>query len=276
MINKWKLFTLIIIFILIHPLLVGVLFSISEFNFSMLSHILDGLLFEYLSNTMVVLLFTLLFTSVIGYSLAYYMSFYKIKHKKILNILIILPLAIPTYIGAYTYGMMFSHTGVFSFLPFSIMNKVGLIFIYTIFLYPYIYIICRTYFMNFPKNIYDNALLLSGSSFERFKKIIFPMSKYTLISGMLLVSFEVLGEFGAANYFGVNVFSNAIYRSWIIAGDFSTALFLSINLLIIVSIFLYLYSKMKKRVDASQKSGGINCMTPSSRLKKIIYISILV
>src|SRR5699024_253970 len=71
-----------------------------------------------------------------------------------------------------------------------------------------------------------------------FSKVILPISKAAIFSGMILVGLEVLGDFGVVQYFGVPTFATAIFKSWISFKDFDSAIRLSGIMIIVVFILL--------------------------------------
>ena len=89
------------------------------------------------------------------------------------------------------------------------------------------------------------------SQFQTFFKIILPISRVSIFSGLFLITMEVLNEYGAVKYFGVNTFTSGIFRSWYSMEDINTASILAVCLLIIVSIFFLLerYSTSKYRYN---------------------------
>src|SRR5699024_10745150 len=94
----------------------------------------------------------------IGLVLAWIIAAYEFPFRKQFKWLLIIPLAIPPYIAAYTYSTMTSYTGViqsffrnhfdYQFTPgaIEIMSLRGAIFVLTLFLYPYVYMIALNYF----------------------------------------------------------------------------------------------------------------------------------
>jgi len=74
-------------------------------------HIKDTVLFEYIYNTLYVMIGVGLLTTVIGFTSAYLTSFYTFTFSKFFDYGLILPFAIPTYIIAFMYNGMFGITG---------------------------------------------------------------------------------------------------------------------------------------------------------------------
>ena len=121
---------------------------------------------------------------------------------------------------------------------------------------------CPNY-INISKN-------LGMSQFKTFFKIIIPISRVSIFSGLFLIIMEVLNEYGAVKYFGVNTFTSGIFRSWNSMGDVDTAKILAVCLLILVSLFFilerYNSSKYKYNYKPNDNISGTYNVGKSLRL----------
>ena len=106
-------------------------------------------------------------------------------------------------------------------------------------LFPYVYTVSRVSFSLLGSNYINLARNLGLSSFKTFYKIILPLSRPAILSGLFLVLMEVLNEYGAVKYFGVNTFTTGIFRAWFSMNDVTTAIQLSIVLLTVVFIIFF-------------------------------------
>ena len=106
-------------------------------------------------------------------------------------------------------------------------------------LYPYIYTACRLSFSLIGANYIELSKSLGMSKSKTFFKIVIPISRVSIFSGLFLVVMEVLNEYGAVKYFGVNTFTSGIFRSWYSMQDVETASLLAVFLFFTVLIFLF-------------------------------------
>ncbi len=214
-------------------------------------HIKTYLLKDYITNTLVIIGFTGVFTVLIGSGLAWLISAYDFPGRRIFNWALILPLTIPPYIGAYTYNGILNYTGVVQrglrnvlevqVNPkwLGIMNIQGAIFIFAVFLFPYVYTVTRAFLTNQSASLIENARLLGKNSLEIFVQVVLPISRGAILGGMTLVIFEVLNDYGVVSYFGVQTFSTAIFKAWFSMGDIDTAVKLSgVLMTIVISVLL--------------------------------------
>ena len=137
-------------------------------------------------------------------------------------------------------------------------------------LYPYLYTACRISFSLIGSNYINISKNLGMSQFKTFFKIIIPISRVSIFSGLFLIIMEVLNEYGAVKYFGVNTFTSGIFRSWNSMGDVDTAKILAVCLLILVSLFFilerYNSSKYKYNYKPNDNISGTYNVGKSLRL----------
>ncbi len=239
-----------------------------------------NLLLDYTFNTFYLIFITAFFSLLFGIIPAWLISNFKFRSRNFLDIVLYLPLAIPSYIMAFTYSDILSYTGpIQSFLRqnfYSIsvffnqdylqIEVLGIIL--ALALYPYIYTVSRVSFSLVGSNYINVSKNLGLSSFRTFYKIILPLSRPAIFSGLFLVLMEVLNEYGAVKYFGVNTYTTGIFRAWFSMGDVGTAIQLSIILLIVVFSFFYLekyynsktkfYYKTNSKIQSKNKLVGLN------------------
>lgn len=190
-------------------------------------------------------------TVTIGLSLAWLVTAYDFPGRRFFRWALLLPLALPPYIAAYTYTNMFSYTGIvqrtlrltFGLQPnpkwFGIVSMRGAIFVLTLCLFPYIYLITRTFLERQSASYIENALLLGHRGPSIFFRVVLPVARPAIVGGLILVLFEVLSDYGVTSYYGIPTFSTAIFQTWFGMYDVDSALRLAAWLMIVViSLFL--------------------------------------
>ena len=248
------------------------------------SYLWDNLLVEYSIDTLYLVSITSFFSLIFGVIPAWFISTNNFKGKNFYDIMLYLPLAIPAYIMAFTYSDVLSYTGPIQsfarkYFPelSELLNQdylqieiLGIIMALS--LYPYIYTACRLSFSLIGSNYIDLSKSLGISSTKTFFKIIIPLSRVSIFSGLFLVVMEVLNEYGAVKYFGVNTFTSGIFRSWYSMQDIETASLLAVILFFVVVVFFFaerwINSKFKFNYQPNTKK-FINDEISSS--KKILY-----
>lgn len=251
--NSWNVSAFFIVAIISIPAL-NILFGAFARPTENWQHIQQYLLTDYIVNTIVLFAFTGLFASLIGVSLAYITTVFDFPLKNFFRWALILPLSIPAYIGAYTYSGMVDYTGsvtkALSYLfgkkiLIDIMSIPGAIFIFSIFLFPYVYIISRSYFTNYTASLIESARMLGKNYWQTFYSVVLPISRGVIASGCSLVLMEVANDYGVVNYFGINTFSIAIFKVWFGMNDIGAAIRLCLYLMGFVLFIITLEKLMR-------------------------------
>ncbi|MFC0469695.1 ABC transporter permease [Halalkalibacter kiskunsagensis] len=271
--NIWAILSLLFVSIILIPnFLIGFqLFTEPNENWQ---HIKDYLLRNYIYNTLVIVTFTGIATTIIGVSLAWFITMYKFPLRNFLKWGLILPLAIPPYIGAYAYHGLLNYTGVIQTKLrntydisvnqsyFNIMTLQGAIFIFTLFLFPYVYTITKSFLQNQSSSIVENAKLLGDNSFETFFRVIIPISRAAIVGSVTLVVLEVLNDYGVVSYFGIQTFSTAIFRTWYGMKDLDSALKLAGTLMFLVIFILVIEKVIRGRKQYSYSNSKVRPIEP--------------
>ena len=249
--DKVAVFLFLLIF---SPILFLLVESFNQDTESLL-YLFKNLLFEYSVNTIYLVLITSFFSLVIGIIPAWYVSNYQFAGRIIVDLILYLPLAIPTYIMAFTYSELLSFTGPFKITyDFLQIEILGILLAFS--LYPYIYSVSRISFSLFGSRYYDMAKNLGLNGYQTILKVVLPLSRPAIFSGLFLVVMEVLNEYGAVKYFGVNTYTIGIFRSWNSMNDSGAAIQLSSILLFIVAFLFFIekYFNHNKRFSFSKNT----------------------
>lgn len=204
-------------------------------------HIYTYLLPNYTVNTLQLILGVGILSVVLGVVPAYIVARRVFVGSKVLQWLLVLPLAVPNYITAYAYAGFFENGGTLHRwlgVYFDVMGIPGLTVVLATSLYPYVYLAARAFFSESMQSQLQAARMLGYTGFETFRKVALPMSRPAVAAGLLLVLMEVVSDYGASHYFGVQTFSTAIFRSWFSLHEPQTALFLSAILCCIVIVLI--------------------------------------
>ncbi len=213
-------------------------------------HLSETRLPLYFYHTILLLLGVGGLTVVIGVVTAWWVSTFEFPGRKIFEWLLILPLSIPTYIMAYAYTGLVDSTGtltrwsegIFGVAPsgrwVDLMNLPGAIFILSMSLFPYVYLITRASFARQFSNFYDAAAVLGKSHTTIFFRIGLPLARPAIAAGTALAGMEVLNDYGAVQYLGVPTFTTGIFSAWFSLGDITTAIYLAAILMAFVFLLI--------------------------------------
>lgn len=217
-------------------------------------HLYHNLLSGYFVDTLFLLLGVAVATFVLGVSTAWIVTNFNFPGRRYFEWLLILPLSFPGYIMAYTYVGLLDYTGpILSFFRnkmnwqmegslLDIMNLPGAIFILSITLFPYVFLISRASFLQQSRAYQEAAAILGKGRWQTFFKVALPLARPAIAGGIALACMEVLNDYGVVKYFGVNTFTTGIFRAWFSLGDSTSAIYLAAILLVFVFVILYLES----------------------------------
>jgi iron(III) transport system permease protein len=246
----WLGFATFFSILVLLPLLT-IFISISQPVASGWEELFDNLISLYATNTAILAFGVSAFCLLFAVLPAWFIANYQFPFSKSLKWMMVLPLSIPTYIIAFLYGDIFSYGGEFYSIVyalfgvgirdvyFDIFKIYYLIPILSSVLYPYIYLSALDSFENNNKTFIESAQLLGKSKPFIFRKIAIPLSRPAIASGLFLVNMELLNDYGAMDYFGVQTFTTGIFRTWFGMNDLGSSLRLALILFSITFLFIY-------------------------------------
>lgn len=216
-----------------------------------LNHFFKYLFFKFIKDTAIISFGVLFLSLVLGISTAYFVANYNFYFSKLLEKLLILPFGIPAYILAFVYVGIMDFNGFFhQIFGFRIdfFNHLGVIFVLSFSLYPYIYLFAKTAFKSEAITAYEVAKNLGYSEFRIFTRVAIISARPAIFSASLLVLMETLSDYGASAYLGVDTFSAGIFKLWYDLSDVYSSTLLSGILMLFVFILMYVdYCYKNKR-----------------------------
>ncbi|HLS11727.1 MAG TPA: ABC transporter permease subunit, partial [Flavobacteriaceae bacterium] len=134
------------------------------------------------------------------------------------------------------------------------------------------------FFLNQANNLLEASKMLGVGERKTFFRLMLPLARPAIIAGLVLVLMEVLNDYGAATYYGVNTFTTGIFRSWFSLGEPQTAVYLSaLLILIIFALILFEKWQVRKVKFTSSKADGSHIVRkrPKGAMQWIIFIAVI-
>ena len=168
-------------------------------------------------------------TLLIGTGTAWLVTMYRFPGRSVFQWLLLLPLAIPTYIIAYCYLELFDYSGTLQtalrhiftwqnakdcWFP-DIRSVGGAIFVMSMVLYPYVYITARASFLTQSVCVLEVGRTLGRNAAATFFEVALPLARPALAAGVALALMETLNDIGAVEFFGVRTLTVAVYDTWL-------------------------------------------------------------
>jgi len=267
--NIWYLSSLLISLLVAIPI-ITVFSSFFETTGDYSLILQNTFLFDYIFNSLKLLVGVLILTFIIGVGCAYLVSFYDFPGVNFFKWALILSFAVPSYIYAYSLTAFFENYGT----AFSILKNlfwdgnynsyipkfdgmIGAIISISFSLFGYVYVLTRASFHYQSQNLIELGKNLGFSKKKSFLKIILPSARPAIVAGLSLVAMETLSDFGSVSFFGISTLTTGIYNSWISFDDLALANRLSFYLLIfILGLFVIENLSRKKAQYHTPAKGG--------------------
>jgi iron(III) transport system permease protein len=203
----------------------------------------------------------------LGVGAGWLVAAYEFPGRRVLEVAMILPLAMPAFVLAYAYtdfldtsgplqGWLRAVTGwsigEYWFPP--VRSLPGAALFLSLALYPYVYMLARNAFAERSESLAEAARSLGMPAPLVWWRVTWPVARPAVVAGLTLVVMETLADFGTVNFFAVDTFSAGIYRAWQGLGDRSAAARLSIVLLAAVLVLVWIERRQRGRMAFHARS----------------------
>lgn len=259
--NRWGFSIVMIALLMALPIMVIASFIFQPTNENW-QHLLDNLLSEYVVNSLLLMLGVSAGVLSMGVITAWLTSMCEFPARRYFSWALLLPLAIPAYIIAYTYTGLFDFSGPIQsqlrewfgweygdyWFP-EVRSLGGAISMLSLVLYPYVYMMSRAAFLEQSICVLEVSRTLGNTPLNSFFRVALPLARPAIVTGLSLALMETLADFGTVQYFGVDTFTTGIFRTWFGMGDSGTAAKLSAVLLsfVFALIMLERWSRSRAR-----------------------------
>ena len=192
-------------------------------------------------------------TLVLGTALAVLVSFFEFPGRRWVEWALVLPLAMPGYVFTlFALGLD---------VP-GIRSTGGAVCVFTLVLYPYVYLLARAAFLGQPRTLLEAARGLGMSRTRAIVRVGIPLARPAILGGVALALMEALADFGTVNLLGVRTFTDAIYRVWFEAFDRDAAMQLAALLASVTLTLLVLERLARGRARHAQLAATGDVIRP--------------
>ncbi|MDR7038679.1 iron(III) transport system permease protein [Methylobacterium sp. BE186] len=211
-------------------------------------HLLEYVLPQAVLQTAGLLAGVGLAVTLIGTGAAWLVAAYDFPGRRLLEIGLLLPLAVPTYIVAFAYLDLLHplgpvQSGLRDLLGIAsprdlrlpeLRSLPGCILLLGFVLYPYVYLPTRALFLMQAANLLEAARTLGHSPRAVFARVALPMARPAVALGTSLALMEALNDIGAAEFLGVRTLTVQVYATWINRSDLPGAAQIALVMLLVV------------------------------------------
>ena len=245
-----------------------------------LLEMLQTVLPNYISTSLWLCLGVAIGVSLLGTLTAAAVTLFKFPGQSFFEWALLLPMAIPAYVVAYAYTDFFQFSGTFQNFIRTTWGLEGRVFpeirsvggamvVFTLALYPYVYLLARTALSERASHLMEAARLLGAPLRRRILKVALPLARPAIAAGVALALMETLADYGVSSYFGIQTFTAGIYKSWLVLDNRIAAAQLASLLLLVVLLLL----QFEKTAQSRMRFSNTKLSGTLSREAKAIELS---
>lgn len=264
----WLVAVVAILAIMLLPLAAVALLALRA-GHNVWPHLAGTVLPGALANTLILAAGASLVSLVAGTAAAWLVTMHRFPLRNLLDRLLILPLAMPTYIVAYCYvelldyagpvqstlRSLFGWTTVRDYWFPDIRSLPGAIFVFAAVLYPYVYLSARASFVQQSVCALEVARTLGRTPMGTFWSVALPLARPALAAGVALVVMETLNDLGAVQYLGIETLTASIYATWLQRSNLGGAAQLASVMLSLIVLFLLLERWLRRGAKSHHTTG---------------------
>ncbi|UXB10640.1 iron ABC transporter permease [Aeromonas dhakensis] len=248
----------------------ALVFSAFSADGDLFSHLADTVLFDYLANTLGLVVGVVLLSLLFGVPTAWLVAMCQVPGRRALQWALMLPMAMPSYIVAYVYTDLLDYSGPLQaglrqlfgwsspadyWFP-AIRSLGGAAWVLALVLFPYVYLLTRASFLEQSVSLIHSSRLLGCSPWQSFRRLSLPLARPAIMVAVSLVAMETLADFATVHFFAINTLTTAVYDTWLGYGSLATAAKLSCLMLLAVVLLIALERRSRSRQQVFQKSMG--------------------
>lgn len=259
---NWLMLISVFVALLLSLPVMVILTNVVTGQASVWQHLIDTVLVDYISSSLILMLGVGAGSLLLGVPTAWLTSVCRFPGHKWLAWALLLPLAVPAYIIAYTYTGLLDFAGPVQTIIrdltglsygdywfFEVRSLSGAIVMLSLVLYPYVYLMSRAAFLEQSANTLEVSRSLGYSHTKSFFKLALPLARPAIVAGVTLALMETLADYGTVKYFGVTSFTTGIMRTFNGFGDAAAASQLASVLLLFVTCLILMERYSRRRIS---------------------------
>lgn len=264
----WTVAVALILAVMLLPVVTILALAVSP-STGVWSHLLSTVLPGALWTTALLLAGVGGLTLAVGTGAAWVVTMYRFPGRALVDRLLVMPLAMPTYIVAYCYVELLDYAGPVQsavrtltgasgprdyWFP-EIRSLPGAIVVFTAVLYPYVYLSARASFVQQSVCALEVARTLGRTPLGAFWSVALPLARPALAAGVALALMECLNDLGAVQHLGVETLSASIYATWLQRSSLAGAAQIATAMLVFV-VLLFAAERLARGRAGSQHTTG--------------------
>lgn len=257
--DRWSAGALVIAIIVVLPIAAVLWFALTPTD-NIWPHLMATTFPRYLRNTVILMLSVGALTAVVGTMTAWLVTMYTFAGRRWLQWALLMPLAVPAYVGAYALVDFLEYAGPVQTALRGVMGwenaadyafpairtRTAAAIVLSASLYPYVYLLARAAFREQSGAGFEVARALGVGPFGRFFRVGLPLARPAIAAGVAVVMMETVNDFGTVDYFAVQTLTTGIFTVWLQGGNLGGAAQLATCVLGMI-VFLVVLEKVSRR-----------------------------
>ena len=238
-------------------------------------HLIATVLPGYVGQTLMLMAGVGIITLCVGTGTAWLVTVYSFPGRRSLEWLLLVPLAMPTYIIAYAYVDVLEYSGVVqtalravfgwqnarSYWFPEIRSLGGAIWVMSLVLYPYVFLTARAAFVQQSAGLIEASRTMGHTLGETFWSVALPLARPAIAVGVILALMEAMNDVGAVEYFGVETLTAGVYATWLQKSNLGGAAQISAVMLVFVFTLIIIERQARRGRRSHQTSGRTRVVT---------------
>lgn len=184
---------------------------------------------RYLGNSLFLAVAVASLSAAVGTGAAWFVTFYRFPLSRGLEWALLLPLAVPAYVGAYALTDFLEYAGPVQialreafgwtsardyWFP-EIRSRWAAVVVLSAALFPYVYLLTRAALREQSGCVYEVAQALGAGPVARFWRVGLPLARPAIAAGSAIVMMETISDFGVVEFFAVQTLTTGIFSVWL-------------------------------------------------------------
>ena len=223
-------------------------------------HLMATVMPRYMANTALMAAGTGALAAAMGAGAAWLVSMYDFPGRRVLEWGLLLPLAVPAYIGAYALADFLDYSGPVQtalrgsfgwssardyWFP-QVRSLEAAILVMAAAQYPYVYLLTRAALHEQSGSAYEVARALGTGGWGLFRRVGLPLARPAIVAGSAIAMMEAVADYGVVSYFGVQTLNTGIFTTWLERRNAGGAAQIACVILTVVAI-LALWERFGRR-----------------------------
>jgi len=220
---------------------------------------------ELLTNTVALAGTVALLTLLLGVSTAWVVTRFDFHGRRLWEVALVLPLAMPTYVLAYVYNYLLGFGGPVEHLwqtvagpqarIFSPQSFWGATLVMALDTFPFVYLLTRSALLSLNVSFEEVARTCGASHVRTMLRVTLPLLRPSIVAGTALVVLYVVSDFGAVSLLRYQTLTYAVFQQMTGRSDNTAASILSILLVVLALLFLLAERWFRRKSRFYQTTG---------------------